>query len=218
MGMLGQIMAQKDPDSELAQRYMTDGAALMAQSGDRWIATMSLLGMAMNATARGEFDEARARFAAMRPLFQELGDRHRLNMVSSELAHIDRHEGNLEAAEAAYRETIVAWKRLGHRAAIAHQLESFAYIAQRRGRWSARRSALRGGRGPAGSHRHTYDGRRRRSNTQAEVARLRLGMDDAAFSSAWAEGRGLTMEQAISYAISNTLPLLVALRGPASHP
>jgi hypothetical protein len=80
---------------------------------------------------RGDLEDAR-RFAALIPLFQELGDRHRVNMVKSELAHIERHEGHLDNAESAYRETILQWKRLGHRAAVAHQLESFAFIAHRR--------------------------------------------------------------------------------------
>ena len=205
MGMLGQIMARKDPASKQAQTYILEGASLMARSGDRWIAAMSLLGMAMSATARRDFDEARSRFADIRPLFQELGDRHRLNMVSSEIAHIDRHEGNLDAAEAAYRETIVAWKRLGHRAAIAHQLESFAFIAQHRedGPRAARlygaAEALRDAIGIPMTEAE-------QDEYQAEVARLRQGMDDGAFTSAWAEGRGLTLEQAIVYAVSNTLP------------
>ena len=93
---------------------------------------MAQLGMAMSATARGRFDEARTRFASMRPLFQELGDRHRLNMVRSELAHIDRHEGKLEAAEAAYRETILLeapWASRRHRASARSRSP---YIAQRR--------------------------------------------------------------------------------------
>ena len=46
--------------------------------------------MAMGAKFRGNYPEARERFAAAGPLFTELGDSHRMNMVRSELAHIDR--------------------------------------------------------------------------------------------------------------------------------
>ncbi len=204
MGMLGQILSLKDPQSTQAQQYIAEGSDLMTRTGDRWMAAMALLGMAMNAAARRKFDEARSRFASIRPLFQELGDRHRLNMVSSEIAHIDRHEGNLDAAEAAYRETIVAWKRLGHRAAIAHQLESFAFIAQRRedgGRAARLYGAAEALRDAIGIPMTEAE----KAEYQAEVARLRLGMDEGAFASAWAEGRGLTLEQAIAYGVTNTL-------------
>jgi hypothetical protein len=37
---------------------------------------------------------------------------------------------------------------------------------------------------------------------EAEVARLRAGADEGAFAAAWAEGRGLTIERAVNYAIA----------------
>jgi hypothetical protein len=202
MSMLGQSIASRNPTSPEAQAYMTEGSALMAESGDRWVAAMSQLGMAMGAKARGDHNEARLRFSSIGPLFQELGDRHRLNMVRSELAHLDRYEGNLDKAEAAYRETILQWRRLGHRAAIAHQLESFAFIALRRedGQRAARlygaSEALREVIGIAmtPSEKIEYD---------AEIARLRAGMDEGLLAAAWSEGRAMTLEQAIACAMEH---------------
>ncbi|MFH1183828.1 MAG: adenylate/guanylate cyclase domain-containing protein [Chloroflexota bacterium] len=202
LAMLGQALANREPGSQVAQGYLTEGAALLAESGDRWISTMSLLSMAMGSKLRGDFADARLRFAAMGPLFQELGDRHRLNMVRSELAHINRYEGQLEKAEAAYRETILEWKRLGHRAAIAHQLESLAFIAQRRedgpraARLYAAAEALRESIGIQMTplEKVEYEG---------ELSRLRTGMDEKAFTSAWAEGRLMTLEQSITYALEH---------------
>jgi len=197
LGMLGQMLASREPASREAQAMIAEGAALMAASGDRWIENMALLGMAMGAKLRGDYEDARLRFSTMGPLFQELGDRHRLNMVRSELAHIDRYEGHLDKAEAAYRETILQWKRLGHRAAIAHQLESLAYIALRREDW--RRAARLYGAAEAlrqtigiamtPSEQLEYDG---------EIARLRAGIDEKDLAAAWAEGRAMTLEQAIA--------------------
>jgi non-specific serine/threonine protein kinase len=199
--MLGQVIAMREPDSELARQYMADGASRMQLAGDRWMVNMAQMGMAFAAQRRGDLQDARARFSALIPLFQELGDRHRVNMVKSEIAHIDRHEGKLDAAEAAYGETIMAWKRLGHRAAIAHQLESFAFIAQHRedgiraahlyGAAEALREAI--GIQMTPLEKEEYDG---------EVARLRSGMDEREFRAAWEEGRSFTMEQAVAYAIS----------------
>jgi predicted ATPase len=200
--MLGQIMAMQEPGSQTAQALMAEGATLMAESGDRWISAMAQLGMAMSARVRGDHADARRRFSSMGPLFQELGDRHRLNMIRSELAHIDRYGGQLDKAEAAYRETILQWKRLGHRAAVAHQLESFAFIAKARedGRRAARlygaAEALRERIGIAMTplEQSEYD---------LEVARLKAGMDETDFASAWKDGRGMTLEQAVGFALEN---------------
>jgi tetratricopeptide (TPR) repeat protein len=205
MVLRGQILSLKDPPSSAVQALMVEGAALMAESGDRWLTAMAQLGMAMNAVARGSLDEARTRFASIRPLFQELGDRHRLNMTRSEIAHIDRHEGNLDAAEAAYRETIKMWKQLGHRAAIAHQLESFAAIAQRL------QDPMRAARlyGAAEALREVIDipmTQAEKVEYDADVADLGRSLDEQTLASAWEQGRRLSMDQAVTYAVSNSLP------------
>ena len=85
------------------------------------------LGLALVAKYRGDYSEARRQFAICDPIFREIGDMHRVNMVRSELAHIERYEGHYQQAKAMYQESIVEWKRIGHRAAIAHQLECFAW-------------------------------------------------------------------------------------------
>ena len=161
---------------------------------------MSQLGMAMSAKVRGDHEDARRRFSSMGPLFQELGDRHRLNMIRSELAHIDRSEGRFESAESAYRDTILQWKRLGHRAAVAHQLESFAFIAHARqdsgraARLYGAAEALRERIGIAMTpiEQSEYDG---------EIARLREGVDAKALAEAWKDGRAMILEQAVAFAL-----------------
>jgi predicted ATPase/class 3 adenylate cyclase len=198
--MYAQALLFLGRDREAAQEAAEKGAALVQESGDRWSSTMALLNMAMLASYLGDFTDARARFAALGPRFAELGDQHRVNMVKSELAHLDRREGKLDKAEAVYRETILEWKRLGHRAAIAHQLECFASIAQIRGD-SSRAAQLNGaaealrekiGISMTQSEKIEYDQR---------VADLRTALDTDSFSKAWAKGRSMSMDQAIAYAL-----------------
>jgi tetratricopeptide (TPR) repeat protein len=204
MGMYGQVLSLTGGSVEAAREHSRQGAALMEESGDRWVATMGLLGMAMGAKYRGDRSEARALFSAIEPVFRDLGDRHRTNMARSELAHIDRENGDLDKAQAAYRETILEWKRLGHRAAIAHQLECFASLAQAReqgeraarlfGAAEALREKINIPMTPL--EKREYDG---------QVAELRAGMDQKLFASAWAAGRALSMDQAISDALQTKI-------------
>ena len=51
-------------------------------------------------------------------------------MIKSEFAHVLRYEGNYVEAIPAYHETIKEWQRMGHRSAVAHQLECLAFIAK----------------------------------------------------------------------------------------
>ena len=91
---------------------------------------MLLFGLGMVARFQGRFDEARERFAPLLAVFRNMGDQHRTNMIHSECAHMERLEGHHDKAASMYRETILEWKRLGHRAAVANQLECFAFIAK----------------------------------------------------------------------------------------
>jgi hypothetical protein len=200
LGLYGQAMVILGGDAALAHQHGEEGVALVQESGDRWSSTMALLGMAMTATFLEDYAEARARFSTLGPRFGELGDRHRLNMVKSELAHLDRYEGKLHEAEAAYRETILEWKGLGHRAAIAHQLECFASIAK------AREDGGRAARlyGAAEALRQKIAipmTPKEKTEYEGQIANLRAGMDEKAFASAWAEGQAMSMEQAIAYAL-----------------
>jgi predicted ATPase/class 3 adenylate cyclase len=199
--MYGQALLLLGRDREEAQQAMERGGKLVQESGDRWASNMALLNMAMAASFLGDYEDARARFAALGPRFAELGDQHRVNMTKSELAHLDRREGKLDRAEAVYRETILEWKRLGHRAAIAHQLECFASIAQIRG--NDERAASLNGAAEAlrekiaiamtPAEKVEYDQR---------VSQLQTTMDAKDFAEAWTKGRAMSMDQAITYAIN----------------
>jgi non-specific serine/threonine protein kinase len=198
--MYGQASAMLESDSKIAREYAKEGTILMQEAGNRWGATMALLSMAMIDKYSGNYSEARAKFAACEPRFRALGDRHRMNMVKSELAHIDRYEGHYQQAEAVYRETIREWQRLGHRAAVAHQFECLASVAkvQEQGRRAATlfgsAQALREKIGISMTpfEKVEYD---------REVEDLRRGLDQGVFDSSWAEGRAMSMDQAITFAL-----------------
>ncbi len=164
---------------------------------------MSVLGLALVAKYRGDYSEARRRFAICDPIFREIGDMHRVNMVRSELAHIERYEGHYQQAKAMYQESIVEWKRIGHRAAIAHQLECFASIAkvEEQGQRAAHLF------GAAEALREKIDipmTAVEHIEYEREIADLKTGMDEKVFTSAWAEGRAMSMEQAIGLALERS--------------
>jgi tetratricopeptide (TPR) repeat protein len=198
--MYAQVFGAMTGDFEKARADVERGRAMLKESGEDWSATMALLSGAMTAKLSGNYEEARSQLADLEPLFRDLGDQHRANMVRSELAHIERDEGNYGKAEAMYRQTIKEWQRIGHRAAVAHQLECLASLAmqaehpERAARLFGAAEALRE--------------RIRISMTMVEqreyehtVAALRAGMDPEAFASAWARGRSLSLDQAIVLAV-----------------
>jgi predicted ATPase/class 3 adenylate cyclase len=207
MGLPLTLMAQATGAStgnmEVAKDQLAKGRALLQESEDRWSATMALLNSAMIAKFTGDYAGARSQFIAIEPLFRDMGDRHRVNMVKSELAHLERYEGRDREAEAMYRDTIKEWQRIGHRAAVAHQLECLAAIAlraeqtERAARLFGAAEALRD---KIGIPMTALENR----EYEEQLARLRAAMDAPAFDSAWAQGRSLNMDQAVQLAVEHS--------------
>ena len=197
---MGEVCAIAKQDYESALSYAEESIALTEKGGHRWGYSMTIFGLGFMAKTLGKYDHARARFMACLPVFNEIGDKHRINMVQSELAHIEREQGQYQQAIPMYRETIREWQRLGHRAAIAHQLECLAFIAKAQGqvkralRLLGAAEALREKINIAMTppERVVYD---------REVTDLKANMDSNEFASPWAEGRAMSMEQAIQFAV-----------------
>jgi predicted ATPase/class 3 adenylate cyclase len=203
LAMYAQALGLTTGDYATASADMEKGWKLLKESGDDWGATMGMLSAGMMAKYRGDFAEARKQFTAMEPLFRDLGDLHRINMARSELAHIERYEGHYQQAEAMYRETIGEWQRIGHRAAVAHQLECLAAIAQHRE--DGERAARLYGAAEALREKIIIPmTAREQQEYDRQVADLRAGMDHERFESAWQSGRLLSMDQAVRLASEST--------------
>jgi len=67
---------------------------------------------------------------------EKWGNQRLIATARSDLAHLYRQEGRQDEALAIYRQTIRSWQEQGHQAAVAHQVECFAYIAIHRQRFT----------------------------------------------------------------------------------
>jgi len=182
-----------------AMAEIKEGISLLQTIGNHWFIGIAQRGLGMLQVQTGNFDEARSTFESAKENFLKLGDRHRLNMISSELAHIERYEGDYSKAISLYRETLKEWQRIGHRAAIAHQLESIGFIAK--ALEDPEKSACLLGAAEALRERiGTTMSPHERVEYENEIADLKANMDEKAFASLWEKGRSMTMDEAIEFA------------------
>jgi tetratricopeptide (TPR) repeat protein len=164
------------------------------------------LGMGMGARFQGRFDRAQQYFEEGRRIFKHIGHKGLIALVTSEVAHTQRAMGKYVEAKQTYRETIKVFQDYGNRPAVAHQLECFAMIAvveeepQRAAKLFAAAEAIR-----------EMTGHKPTDEEQVEEAgfmsRLRAMLSDTEFNALWAEGKSMTMEQAIKMA-SGSEPLM----------
>ena len=119
-------------DPEGGAALLERGVAAAYRSGSPYAIGAASISQGRALGREGRTDDAVAAFGAAIPRFMELGDERFVLVSRSDLAHALRHGGRFEDALALYRETIGGWVHLGHKGAIASQLESIAYIALER--------------------------------------------------------------------------------------
>jgi hypothetical protein len=126
-----------------------------------------------------------------------------LATMQSMYAHALRQSGDLDKAAFYYLKTIRLWQDRGHRAAIAHQLECFGLIAiaqehpVRAVKLFSAAEALR----EVSNSVRTPD---EQEEFEEAKSSLQSGMDGREFNKFLEEGRSMTMEQAIEFALKET--------------
>jgi len=199
---MASAMAMTHGDPKVTRSYAEEALQLYREAGAHGAFAMALFNMGFWATSQENYAEARSRFEACLPLLSESGDRNHVNAAYSELAHLERQQGHFAQAKPLYRETLLEWQRLGHRAAIAHELECLAMIAKAQEE-DERAAKLFGAAEVLRENIHLPMTDFERVEYEREVNDLRANMDEATLTKAWSEGRALTMEQAIAFALEN---------------
>ncbi len=196
---MAMIDASNDPQSADAWLERAGEAALRSGNPQEIAAISQTRGRVASRT--GRLADAQRWFAHAQGQFHELGDRRFELSAQSELAHVLRRSGDLDAAQAEYRQAIRGWQRSGNRGAVANQLESMAFIALARG--EAERSVRLLGaadalREASGSPMMAQE----RAEYEDEVQRLRTALAGTAFDEGWAVGRAMSVEAAVALALS----------------
>ena len=156
----------------------------------------------MTARASGDFDAAQRVLAEGAQALRRAHHRLFANIIDSEIGHTLRQTGDLAGAVEIYRATILEWQDLGHRAAVANQLECFAFIAlaeehmERAARLFGAAEALRD---TLSSDMTPEEGK----VYDAGVAGLRAVMEPGTLKGAWQAGRGMNMDTAVAYALGD---------------
>ena len=166
-------------------------------------AGLFFLGMGMEESAQGNFEAAKQLFDNGLNIFRRLRNRNFQTVLASELGHIARRTGDINQAKKIYKETLKTWQDLGNRAAISHQLECFGFLAiaeeepERAIKLFGASEALRE---KIQAMMTEYE------LAEYEQALTQVGsmLMEADFKSLWAEGRSMTMEQAIEFALDKT--------------
>jgi predicted ATPase/DNA-binding XRE family transcriptional regulator len=186
--------------------YFEEAADLYREVGDKWSAAVMLCFLAVAWLNQG--DHSRAKRLAERglTLSQEAGHRRGTSTNLYVLARLEQAEGNHEQARRLFEEGLTLSDEVGDKTYVAYCLEGLAAIAASEDRlvwaarlWGAAETLLETIEVTA--YPHAPD----RSLYRGQVAAARARLDKQTWVEAWAEGRAMSLEQAVAYALEDDL-------------
>jgi predicted ATPase/class 3 adenylate cyclase len=190
-------------NSGAAQGPLEESLALCQELGDRWGAAWALTSLGVVVSQQDDLARGRALEVEAIAIWRELGERRNLTYSLFMLGFFALGQGELAAAREPWREAMTIQLKLGDKWGICGLLYAFAALS------AAEAHPERGARldGAATELREATGAEFPAPVMMAlqgliDTARQVLG--EKAWAAAWAEGRAMTLEQAITYALDET--------------
>jgi predicted ATPase/DNA-binding XRE family transcriptional regulator len=189
-------------DLEAARGILRESADLAEQVGDLWGLAFALGQLGAVAAFQGDPGEARLLRQRSADLALEIGDRYTLGLALAGLAILARDRGELAESIGLFKECLTVSSELEDHWVLPRALAGLAGAARLAAEYT--RSARLFG---AVQALREADGSQElvqwREMFDTEVAQLRAAVPETDFELAWVEGRNMTLEQTIAYALSH---------------
>ncbi len=201
-----------DSDPARASTLYQESLDLCRARGHKWLAIMAVTSLGRAATVQGDNQRAVAFLTEGLTLAKDMEDKWFIAYTLRSLGVVALDQHDHVRAGAFFRESLTlssqisvgpAWGRgaVGERWVTEESLEGLAAVASAKGHY-AQAARLFGAAEVLGEvlglhHMRASD----RAHYDESVAFARAALGDGDFGAAWAEGRALTLEQAIEYAL-----------------
>jgi non-specific serine/threonine protein kinase len=195
-------LALESADPEAAWIFGTEARQRMRALGDLVGLADALEWLAATADRRGERTTCQQLQEERLAICRQLGDPHLLIHALGAMGHFLRDGGDYPGARSVYVESLALRRQHNYRIAIAQSLEDLAVLAGRQGQ--AERAIRLLGAGEAFCE--TLGARPPvaiAGEYERTTAESRAALGEAAFAAAWAEGRAMSLEQAIEDALGD---------------
>jgi len=187
---------------ERVPAFVEDAETLMAEDLDGHTRAFLRMIVATAAVGEGDLDSAVAQFEEGLALSRELGDLRNTSMSLFNLGMIEVMRRELDHSEVLLQEGVRIAREIGDRLGGLYYVWAFGTLSAMSGRpvraarlWGAAEAQ----REQMGMALSKFD--LAASGYEQDLAAVRSALDEAAFGAAWAEGRTMTFERAVEYAL-----------------
>jgi predicted ATPase/DNA-binding CsgD family transcriptional regulator len=185
-----------------ARSSAIDNLNSLRKLGDKWNIARTLNTLGELARVEGDYAAARKFYEESLSIRQKLGDQRGIAVSLINLGFVAYYDGDYQQAAVFFEESLVLFQKHGGKRGVVDCLMGLAGViasagqperaARLLGSMEAAREAIRIGSSVSYADRLEYD--------RYESA-VRAQLDETSFTAAWAEGRNMTLEQAIAYAL-----------------
>jgi len=189
-------------DYATARRHFLKALEWRRQLGTRWIIVAGLWQVANIMCLQGDYPQAEPMYAEALASARALGDQRSEAHIAQELGAVAIHLGDVERATTLLAESLSSFRKWADSLGIARCLMGFADLRQVHGHMEQAARVLSFVEPWLQSNQIQlvhFD----RTNYERSVTAARDQLDEETFAKAWAEGRALTMKQAIELAMSD---------------
>ena len=185
---------------ERAMRLYEESLSMCREAGDKKRIASLLCFMGGMTFYQGDYERAEALSRESITLCREVGDKRMIAYSLIVLGFVMRQQGDYERAQALSQEGLALHYEMGNKRGIAYGLAKLAQVTvaleqpERTARLFGAEEVLRQ---TMGTPVYPYE----RDEYDRSLAAVRAELGEEAFEAAWAEGRKMTIEQAIDYAL-----------------
>jgi predicted ATPase len=198
------LLFLRQGDRGAATALFEESLAIGERAGDAWAVGQALYWLGHVALADGDYADAWARLERALSVRREAGLVFGVGVSLTALGVIATRLGQHAEARALLAEGLAVARDVGHEWGIAGSLDAWGALAMARGQpeWAARllgaAAAVReaAGTGPPPNWHYTW-------HLDRDIAAARAALDEKAYAAAWAEGRAMTVQQAVAAALDS---------------
>ena len=187
-------------DYSEARTALERSVRLAKEVGDLRLRANPLTILATIMLEQGDLDEAQSLFEEALAIQRELGDTWGVSSSLASLGAVALRQRGEAPARTFFEESLVIRRQAGDRDGIAASLDDLAGVAASRGQ-PLGAARLHGAAAAVREAAGIALGRVARHELDDRLAALRSGLGDEEFAAVWAQGRAMTLEQAVDEAL-----------------
>lgn len=193
-------LVERDRKSPEATEFLSESLGMFQELNDAlWVCRTSFM-LAETLMESGEIQAARQYWKRGLDLCQAVNDKWQMGWGLHGLGNLERLEGHLEKALQLYRESLELKVSVRDILGIMYSLASFAQVAASQGKYR-RAAVIWGAAEKIGETLNMFLVNSREPLHTSLIPETRAALGETAFHTAWTEGRGLKMQQAVDYAL-----------------